>query len=79
MEVLNLEQIGTKDNFFVLGGNSLDAVKVVSKMKKKLDLNIEIQLLFEFNTIRDLAFQIDFTLNQQAVKKEHKTLNEIKL
>nr|WP_282081998.1 non-ribosomal peptide synthetase [Aquimarina algiphila] len=78
-EVLSIEEIGVKDHFFELGGNSLDAIKVISKMRKELDLEIDIQILFQFNTIADLAFQIGFSLNQKAIKKENKTLNEIKI
>ncbi len=71
--------ISIKDNFFDLGGNSLDVIKVTSRIKKQLGLEIDIQTFFQVNTIAELAFQIEFSLNQQAIKKESKTLNEIKI
>lgn len=78
-EVLNLNQIGINDNFFELGGNSLEVIKVVALVRKRLDLEIDIQTLFEFNTIQDLAFQIDFKINQQGIKSTSESLNEIEL
>ncbi|MFA0960204.1 amino acid adenylation domain-containing protein [Roseivirga sp. BDSF3-8] len=78
-EVLGIDKIGVKDNFFELGGNSLDLVKITSKIRKKLELVIEIQTLFEFSTISDLAFHIDYTLKQDDIENSYQSLNEIEL
>ena len=78
-EVLDIEKIGIKDHFFELGGNSLDVIKVISKIRKELNVELDMEVLFQFSTIDDLAFQIDFSLNQKGMKKEYEALNEIKL
>ncbi len=52
-EVLGLEKIGTGDNFFDIGGNSLQALKVASKLSKNFD--VEINDLFEHQTIAFFA------------------------
>ena len=78
-EILDIEKIGIKDHFFELGGNSLDVIKVVSKIRKELNVELDMEVLFQFSKIDDLAFQIDFSLNQKGMKTEYETLNEIKL
>ncbi|MCP4220541.1 MAG: amino acid adenylation domain-containing protein, partial [bacterium] len=58
-EVLDLEEVGVTDNFFDLGGNSLDIVKVNGKLKKRLDADIPVIIMFECPTIRTLARSIN--------------------
>uniref|UniRef100_UPI003139A298 amino acid adenylation domain-containing protein n=1 Tax=Pseudomonas sp. TH05 TaxID=2796371 RepID=UPI003139A298 len=43
-EVLEVEQVGITDNFFELGGDSLRTLKVLSKVRARTDLDIEIKL-----------------------------------
>lgn len=55
-EVLNTkEPISTNDNFFALGGHSLNAVKLIGLIEKKLSLTITLRTLFDFPTIEQLA------------------------
>jgi amino acid adenylation domain-containing protein len=53
-EVLGLEHIGIHDNFFALGGHSLMAVQLVSKMSGVMHREISIQTLFTYQTIAEL-------------------------
>jgi acyl carrier protein len=53
-EVLGREKVGTRDNFFDLGGNSLDIVKVADKLKEKLDREIPVVTLFTYTNISSL-------------------------
>ena len=78
-EVLGIEKIGIQDDFFELGGNSLNAIKINSRIKKKLDLDMEIKTLFLFNSIGDLAFQIDFSKKQKEIKSDNQELKMIEL
>jgi len=57
-EVLGLEMIGIDDNFFMLGGNSIKAIQVVSKLA--LDFEIGINDIFQYQTIRTLADEIKY-------------------
>ncbi|MFK8105467.1 MAG: phosphopantetheine-binding protein, partial [Saprospiraceae bacterium] len=78
-EVLGVEQIGILDNFFDLGGNSLNAIRINAKIRQELDLELEIKNLFHLKTIRDLAFQIDFSEQQKEIKLDNQTLRKIEL
>jgi amino acid adenylation domain-containing protein len=54
-ETLNLEHAGLLDNFFDMGGNSINLLKVHGKLEKALEIEIPIVKLFEYTTIRSLA------------------------
>lgn len=52
------QRIGIHDNFFEIGGNSLLAIKTVSKMSR--DYVIRVNQLFEYPTIEQLSQQIAY-------------------
>jgi len=54
-EVLGVEQVGVRDNFFDLGGHSLRMVQVNSKLRQVLPFPIQLLQLFEYPTIESLA------------------------
>jgi amino acid adenylation domain-containing protein len=54
-EVLEVEQVGIRDNFFDLGGHSLRMVRLNSKLRQTLPFPIPLLLLFEYPTIESLA------------------------
>ena len=58
-EVLKIDQIGINDNFFDLGGHSLNATLVVSRIHKRLHVDCTIRALFDCKTIAKLAAHID--------------------
>nr|MBA2611842.1 amino acid adenylation domain-containing protein [Bacteroidota bacterium] len=58
-ELLGLDEIGIHDNFFELGGDSLLAIRVVSAIRKELEVEMPISNLFEYQTIATLAKQIE--------------------
>ena len=53
-QVLGLEQIGINDNFFGLGGDSIRSLQVLSLAKNR-GLNFNLQQLFKYQTVRELA------------------------
>ncbi|HKD02045.1 MAG TPA: condensation domain-containing protein, partial [Terriglobales bacterium] len=57
-EVLRRERISTHDNFFDLGGHSLMATQVVSRIRRSLNLDLPLRRLFEHPTIARLSEQI---------------------
>jgi amino acid adenylation domain-containing protein len=59
--VLHLPFVGLDDNFFDLGGDSLQIVAVHSHLQKTLHTEIPVTDLFEFTTIRKLARHIEQT------------------
>lgn len=56
--VLHVPRVGLDDNFFDLGGDSLQIVAVHSQLQKILHADISVTDLFEFTTIRKLAGHI---------------------
>ncbi|GHC16194.1 enterobactin synthase subunit F [Kushneria pakistanensis] len=53
-EVLGLERVGIRDNFFDLGGNSLNALQLMRRLNEALGSNLTIATLFEAPTIEAL-------------------------
>jgi amino acid adenylation domain-containing protein len=55
-EVLNTDQpISVNDNFFVLGGHSLNAIKLIGMIINKLSCDISLKAIFNYPTIESLA------------------------
>ncbi|WP_242676751.1 non-ribosomal peptide synthase/polyketide synthase [Rhodococcus sp. ABRD24] len=54
-EVLDLERVGLDDDFFALGGNSLIATQIVSRLGAALDIRVPVRDLFEASTVDLLA------------------------
>ncbi len=57
-DVLGVEKVGLTDSFFQMGGHSLLAVELVSRMREILGESISVNLLFNFPTISGLLHAI---------------------
>jgi len=70
-ELLNLDQVDLDDDFFDLGGHSLIGAQLFSAIKKKYGINLNLSLLFDVRTIRQLAEHIQQanTVRQLGSKK----------
>lgn len=60
--VLPADGFGPDDDFFALGGHSVLALRVVSRLRKALDLDIPLDLMFHHPTVRTLAEQLEILL-----------------
>ncbi|WP_065489848.1 non-ribosomal peptide synthetase [Rhodococcus opacus] len=58
-EVLRLERVGLDDDFFALGGNSLVATQVVSRLGAALDTRVPVRVIFEASTVAALAVRAE--------------------
>ncbi len=68
-EVLRLPQAGIHDDFFALGGSSLLAVGVVSRLITELDLELPVRDFFANPTIASQAAHIQRLLNNGSLDK----------
>ncbi len=58
-DVLGVDNIGIHDNFFSLGGHSLSAMRLFTRLQKKVAVDIPLRTLFEAQTVFELAGVID--------------------
>ena len=54
-ELLGLEKVGRQDHFFELGGNSISAVRMVSRMQLLLGLKVPLSEIFRNSCFADYA------------------------
>ncbi|SFJ93142.1 amino acid adenylation domain-containing protein, partial [Paenibacillus sp. UNC496MF] len=54
-ELLGAAQIGVNDNFFDLGGHSLRAITLVSRVHRKFEVEISLRDVFRHPTLEELA------------------------
>ncbi|WP_406095437.1 amino acid adenylation domain-containing protein [Streptomyces sp. NBC_01013] len=57
-EVLGLERVSARDNFFDYGGDSLLVIKVIGAARRR-GLPVTLRMLYEYDTLADLAGAVD--------------------
>jgi|SRR5579883_2751987 len=80
-EVLGVQQVGVYDNFFTLGGDSLSATQVISRLFAVLQVDIPLSKFFKAPTIMGLSEmltqnQVVLQLGLQAISILPRTQNE---
>jgi len=58
-EVLKLDRVGIYDNFFDLGGHSLKATQVMSRLREVFQVEMPLRNLFEHPTVAGLAESLE--------------------
>ncbi|UXI66224.1 non-ribosomal peptide synthetase [Tahibacter amnicola] len=58
-EILECQAIGLTDDFFDLGGNSIKAMRVTSKVSEVCSVDMQIRDIFEYTVLADYAAQVE--------------------
>ncbi len=71
-EVLKIEKLSRNDDFFEIGGDSLKAVTIMSQMKQKklIPLDMSVQILFATSTIKNLAEYLNSLVIDESQETE---------
>ena len=54
-EVLGVEIIGVRDDFFALGGHSLSAARILARVRDALGADLSLSVVFESPTVEGMA------------------------
>ena len=68
-EILHLHSVGITDNFFLLGGHSLSAIRLMNEIHKRLSITIDLPVLFQAEHIAALARVIRQAQGAQDVEQ----------
>ena len=72
-ETLSVEEIGVHDNFFEVGGDSLLATQLISRLSETFRVDLSLRALFETPTVANLALVI---IQKHAALADERTLAE---
>lgn len=72
-DVLGIDRVSVLDNFFDLGGHSLTAVRLLSRMRAAIDTNLPLRCIFLHPTIAELASHISY----DAAAQSYRYTNEV--
>ncbi|MBY6191807.1 amino acid adenylation domain-containing protein [Microbulbifer agarilyticus] len=65
-ELLGKETVSITDNFFALGGHSLNATQLLARINEQFDVNLDMRSIFEEKDLRALATRIDTVINTRT-------------
>jgi gramicidin S synthase 2/tyrocidine synthetase-3 len=68
-ETLKTDDIDTFDNFFDIGGNSLMAISVFSKIEKTFNIELGLRVFFDSPRIKDIADIVDMAIHKKDIEK----------
>jgi amino acid adenylation domain-containing protein len=66
IDVLGVEQVGVHDKFFELGGDSLLATQIISRVHEALRVNLTLRTFFEALTVAELASAVAKSAQQDG-------------
>lgn len=67
--ILNVEEIGIDDDFFMLGGDSIKAIRIVSKFREK-GYSTDVKSIMQCKTIRGIRYQLQSQDEQDYLQED---------
>ena len=58
-QVLRVERVGVEDDFFDLGGHSVSAMRVITQIRKSMQVDLPLRAFFEARTLASLAARVE--------------------
>ena len=74
-KVLDKKEIGTTDDFFEIGGDSITAITMLSLVENHLEIDISIRNIFDNPTIQKLSSYIEYQHPSQKMTLELPAIN----
>lgn len=65
-ELLHLERISITDDFFLIGGDSIILIRLISQIKNQFQKEVQLRQVYEYPTIADLAKLLTKEDNSEA-------------
>jgi acyl carrier protein len=63
LEVLQLPDVGVDDNFIHIGGNSLTAIRLTSRINEAFQMDLPLNKIFEYPTISCYGKYVEETID----------------
>jgi amino acid adenylation domain-containing protein len=77
-ELLGVAEVGVYDNFFALGGHSILATQLISRMRRAFQVEVALRSLFEAPTIAEMALVIeDLLIDQLESLEDDATMDKV--
>jgi amino acid adenylation domain-containing protein len=70
-QILGVEQVGVYDNFFDLGGHSLMAIQILSRLRNIANVEIPLRAMYETPTIANLAGEVEAATRNLFLQRDH--------
>lgn len=77
VDVLSVDRVSIYDNFFILGGDSLMATRVVSRIRQAFNVELLVPTIFHEPKVADLAAVIDKELRKGGVRDDSEIIKAI--
>lgn len=66
--LLGIDRVGVNDNFFELGGHSLLGTQLISRIRRKFQIDLPLATIFESATVAELAMVVELILIEEIEK-----------
>ncbi len=75
-QILGVEQVGVYDNFFDLGGHSLMATQILSRLRNIANVEIPLRDMYETPTVANLAEAVDAATRDLFLQRDQTAMIE---